>query len=92
VASSGSFSDFLIHHLDEACWMKDAWPIKASGSGERTFRSDPKTGEEWIDQNFDAYSTEYTFADGTKLLLEGRTIPGCHQEFATYAHGTKGKP
>jgi hypothetical protein len=23
-------------------------------------------------------------------LLEGRNIPGCHQEFASYAHGTKG--
>src|SRR5262249_12538361 len=29
-------------------------------------------------------------ADGAKLFLEGRTIPGCHQEFASYAHGTKG--
>jgi predicted dehydrogenase len=89
-ASGGAFSDFLIHNIDEACWMKGEWPVKVSGSGGRTFRFDPKTGEEWIDQNFDAYSAEYTFADGTKLMLEDRRIPGCHQEFATYAHGTKG--
>ncbi|MCA9204682.1 MAG: gfo/Idh/MocA family oxidoreductase, partial [Planctomycetales bacterium] len=25
-----------------------------------------------------------------KLYLNGRTMPGCHQEFASYAHGTKG--
>jgi predicted dehydrogenase len=43
-----------------------------------------------VDQNFDTYSTEFTFADGTKLYLEGRTIAGCHQEFASYCHGTKG--
>jgi hypothetical protein len=43
-----------------------------------------------VDQNFDSYSTEYTFADGSKLWLEGRTIPGCRQEFASYAHGSKG--
>src|SRR5581483_566177 len=50
----------------------------------RTYRGD------CIDQNFDTYSVEYTFDDGAKMLLEGRNIPGCHQEFASYAHGTKG--
>src|SRR5439155_11637833 len=44
----------------------------------------------FVDQNFDTYSTEYTFGDGTKLYLEGRCMTGCHQEFASYAHGTKG--
>jgi hypothetical protein len=33
---------------------------------------------------------EYTFADGTKLFLYGRTMVGCHDEFASYAHGSKG--
>jgi hypothetical protein len=64
--------------------MKDAWPVEAKGSGGRHYRND------YIDQNFDTYEVEYTFEDGTKLLLNGRTIPGCHQEFASYAHGTKG--
>ena len=84
-ASGGCYSDFLIHNIDECCWMKDAWPIKAQGSGGRQYNR-----EESVDQNFDTYSIEYTFADGAKLFLEGRTIPGCHQEFASYAHGTKG--
>jgi predicted dehydrogenase len=83
-ASGGCFSDFLIHNIDECCWMKDAWPVKAKGSGARCYRGD------CIDQNFDTYSVEYTFGDGTKLFLEGRNIPGCHQEFASYVHGTKG--
>ena len=43
-----------------------------------------------MDQNFDTYTTEFTFPDGTKLYMEGRTIAGCHQEFASYCHGTKG--
>jgi len=43
-----------------------------------------------VDQNFDVYAVEYTFADGTKLCFDGRHIPGCHNEFASYAHGTKG--
>jgi predicted dehydrogenase len=83
-ASGGSFSDFLIHNIDESCWMKDAWPVKAQALGGRTDRGNH------VDQNFDSYSVEYTFADGTKMLLEGRNLPGCHEEFASYAHGTKG--
>jgi predicted dehydrogenase len=83
-ASGGAFSDFLIHNIDECCWMKDAWPVSAKGSGGRHYRG------EYIDQNFDSYSTEFTFADGTKLYLEGRCMQGCHQEFASYVHGTRG--
>lgn len=83
-ASGGGFSDFLIHNIDECCWMKDAWPVKAEAAGGRHYR------EGYIDQNFDSYSVQYTFADGTKLQLEGRTMPGCKQEFASYAHGQKG--
>jgi predicted dehydrogenase len=83
-ASGGAFSDFLIHNIDESCWMKDAWPVNAKASGGRHYRGD------YVDQNFDTYSVEYTFADGAKLFLEGRCMQGCEGEFASYAHGTKG--
>ena len=83
-ASGGSYSDFLIHNIDECCWMKDAWPVEARASGGRHFRGN------FIDQNFDSYSVEYTFGDGSKFLLEGRSMDGCQQEFASYAHGSKG--
>lgn len=82
--SGGGFSDFLIHNIDECCWMKDAWPVEAKASGGRHYRG------ETVDQNFDTYSVEYTFEDGTKMMLNGRIMPGCHDEFASYAHGTKG--
>lgn len=83
-ASGGSFSDFFIHNIDEACWMKNDWPIEAKASGGRTDRGD------YIDQNFDHYSVEYTYKDGTKFYLEGRNAMGTHNEFATYVHGSKG--
>ncbi len=83
-ASGGAFSDFLIHNIDECCWMKNAWPVKAKAAGGRHYRGD------YVDQNFDHYSVEYTFADGTKLFLGGRTMSGCDKEFASYAQGTKG--
>ncbi|MEQ9412010.1 MAG: Gfo/Idh/MocA family oxidoreductase [Fuerstiella sp.] len=82
--SGGAVSDFLIHNIDESCWMKNAWPVEAKASGGRHYRGDH------VDQNFDTYSIEYTFEDGAKLFVNGRTIPGCHSEFASYAHGSKG--
>ena len=83
-ASGGVFHDYVAHNVDECCWMKDAWPVRADGMGARCYRGDA------VDQNFDHYSIEYTFADGTKLLLNSRYMPGCREEFASYAHGTKG--
>lgn len=83
-ASGGAYSDFLIHNIDESCWMKNAWPVEAKSSGGRHYRGD------YVDQNFDTYSTEFTFADGSKLFLEGRTMEGAYGEFASYAHGSKG--
>lgn len=83
-ASGGAYSDFLIHNIDECCMMKNAWPINAKASGGRHYRGN------YIDQNFDTYSVEYTFGDGAKLFLEGRTMTGAHNEFASYAHGSRG--
>lgn len=83
-ASGGCFSDFYIHNIDECCWMKDAWPIKAQASGGRHYRGDS------VDQNFDVYSVEYTFDDGAKLFLEGRCMTGCLADHSSLAHGSKG--
>jgi predicted dehydrogenase len=83
-ASGGVFSDYNIHQIDECCWMKNAWPVRAQGLGGRHYRGTS------VDQNFDVYAVEYTFADGAKLFFDGRCISGCHEEFASYAHGTQG--
>jgi predicted dehydrogenase len=83
-ASGGIFSDFNIHQIDECCWMKGAWPIRAHATGGRHYRGDS------LDQNFDNYAVEYTYPDGTKLFFIGRAETGCHDEFASYADGTKG--
>jgi predicted dehydrogenase len=83
-ASGGTFSDFYIHQIDECSWMKGAWPVRAHATGGRHYRG------EAIDQNFDNYAVEYTYPDGTKLFYYGRNEAGCHDEFASYAHGTKG--
>ena len=83
-ASGGVFSDYYIHQIDECSWMKDAWPVEAHALGGRHYRGDS------LDQNFDTYSVEYTYPDGTKLFFDGRNMKGCRDEFASYAHGSKG--
>lgn len=82
-ASGGCYSDFYIHNIDECCWMKGQWPVEAQASGGRHYR------ENYVDQNFDNYSVEYTFEDGTKLFLYGRCIAGCHDQFGSLVHGSK---
>jgi predicted dehydrogenase len=83
-ASGGLFSDFYVHQIDETCWMKNAWPVKAQALGGRHFRGN------FVDQNFDAYAVEYTFDDGSKLFFDGRTMVGCHNDMSSIAHGSKG--
>ncbi len=83
-ASGGCYSDFNIHNIDECCWMKESWPVQAQSTGGRHYRGDN------VDQNFDNYSTEYTFADGAKLFFYGRCMNGCYPLYGSFAHGTKG--
>ena len=66
--------------------MKDAWPIEAKACGGRHYRGND------VDQNFDVYSVEYTFPDGARLLLNGRNMNGCYDEFASYARRRRTRP
>ncbi len=83
-ASGGCFNDFYIHVIDHCCWMKNDWPIKAQALGGRHYRAD------CVDQNFDVYSVEYTFADGSKMIADGRCMSGATNIYKSYALGTKG--
>lgn len=83
-ASGGGFNDYYIHILDHLCWMKGSWPVKAQGVGGRHYRGN------FVDQNFDSYSVEYTFADGAKLHFDGRCMDGAANFYSSAAHGTKG--
>src|ERR1035437_9629263 len=82
-SSGGVCIELMIHQIDECFWIKDSWPVSAHGVGGRF------AGSTDCSQNLDSYSIEYTFADGTKALVTGRYIPNCHDDFATFVHGTK---
>lgn len=83
-ASGGVFSDYYIHQIDECSWMKNAWPVEAHGIGGRHYRGDS------LDQNFDTYSVQFVYPDGSRLYFDGRNMKGARDEFASYAHGSKG--
>ncbi len=81
---NGSFIlDWLIHNLDVCCWVKNAWPVQAQGQGGRQVRTE-------ADQLFDHYSVEYEFADGTRLMAQGRHIANCWGFFGDVIHGSNG--
>jgi predicted dehydrogenase len=80
--SSGFFIDWHCHNIDVACWAKGAWPVSVQGFGGRCY--------EQAGNQFDHYTVEYTFADGTKLLAFSRHIKGCWETYSDYAHGSKG--
>jgi predicted dehydrogenase len=81
---NGSFLlDWLIHNLDVCCWAKGAWPVSCQGQGGRQVRT-------LQDQLFDHYIAEYSFADGTRLVAEGRHMDQCWGFFGDVIHGAKG--
>jgi len=81
--SSAWFIEMMIHQVDECCWLKDGWPVSAQGLGGR----EPNSVD--CSQNVHTYAIEYTFADGTKAMVNSRSMTNCHNEFATFVHGTK---
>lgn len=80
--SSGFFVDWHCHNVDVACWTKDAWPVSAQGMGGRCF---PEAGSQ-----FDHYTVDYTFPDGSKLFSFSRHMKDCWGTYSDFAHGSKG--
>jgi predicted dehydrogenase len=81
---NGSFIvDWLIHNIDVCCWVKDGWPVSVQGMGGRQVRQER-------DQLFDHYMAEYSFADGTRMVAQGRHMNQCWSFFGDIIHGAKG--
>lgn len=81
---NGSFIvDWLIHNIDVCCWAKKDWPVSVQGMGGRQVRKE-------ADQLFDHYLAEYSFADGTRMLAQGRHINQCWDFFGDIVQGATG--
>jgi predicted dehydrogenase len=77
------FVDWLIHNIDVGCWAKGGWPVSVQGMGGRQVRQEP-------DQLYDHYMAEYTFPDGTRMVVQGRHMLRCWDFFGVVLHGTRG--
>ncbi|MCC7465913.1 MAG: Gfo/Idh/MocA family oxidoreductase, partial [Saprospiraceae bacterium] len=74
-----------VHNLDVSNWAKQAYPVKAYGSGGRQVRIGPETGE-----IYDHHTVEFEYADGTRMFSQCRQIPGTKDSVTEGFHGTKG--
>jgi predicted dehydrogenase len=74
-----------VHNLDVSNWAKQAYPVKAYGSGGRQVRIGPDTGE-----IYDHHTVEFEYADGTRMFSQCRQIPGTKDSVTEGFHGTKG--
>jgi predicted dehydrogenase len=74
-----------IHNLDVINWLMDGPPSEAQGQGGRQVRIGKDAG-----QIYDHHFVEFTYPNGVKLLSQCRHIPGCWNQVAEYAHGSKG--
>ncbi len=81
--SGGLFAEMNIHQIDEICWIMDAWPVSAHGISGRAANSND------CGQSLDSFTIEWTFPSGAKGFDVVRWLPGCHEEFATFIHGTR---
>ncbi|MEM7574008.1 MAG: Gfo/Idh/MocA family oxidoreductase [Bacteroidota bacterium] len=74
-----------IHNLDVGNWVKNAYPVKASGYGGRHMRTGKEHGE-----IFDHHFVEYTYADGSKMISQCRHWNGCSTQVTEAFQGTNG--
>jgi predicted dehydrogenase len=74
-----------VHNLDVSNWAKQAYPVRAHGSGGRQVRIGKEYGE-----IYDHHVVEFEYADGSRMFSQCRQIPGTKDSVTEGFHGTKG--
>ncbi|UJH90169.1 Gfo/Idh/MocA family oxidoreductase [Antarcticibacterium sp. 1MA-6-2] len=84
---SGDFIvEMFVHSLDMISWaMGDKVPVRATGSGGRQARVEPKFGN-----IYDHFATEYEYENGAKAYTFTRQQDGASTENSLEIFGTKG--
>lgn len=76
-----------IHSLDKVGWaMNNVYPIKATSSGGRVQRVDPKYGN-----IYDHFNTVYEWESGVKAFSSCRQWDNASTDVSDWVFGTKGK-
>ena len=71
-----------VHNIDVINWFTGSHPVKAVSFGSRQRR---KTGDQ-----YDNFSTDFTFDNGMHLHSMCRQINGCENNVSEVIHGTEG--
>jgi predicted dehydrogenase len=74
------------HELDVMDWAMKDHPTECNGMGGRT----PLSSEPRFGQDYDHHFHEYTYADGTKMYSQSRTLNGTWSPITEHIHGDKG--
>ncbi len=84
---SGDFNvEQHVHFLDLCAWiLKDQYPVRATGTGGRTWRTAPEYGN-----IYDHHAVTYEYASGLRVLSHCRQYPGAHNDSTILVVGTKG--
>ena len=85
---SGDFNvEQHVHSLDNMGWaMQDEPPVRASGSGGRQVRTDPKYGNV-----YDHFNVVYEYPNGVKAFARCRHWRGCTNDVTDHIFGSKGR-
>ncbi|MEX2231164.1 MAG: Gfo/Idh/MocA family oxidoreductase [Cyclobacteriaceae bacterium] len=78
--------EMIVHSLDMMSWaMGDKMPIRATGTGGRQVRVDPKFGN-----IYDHFAIEYEYENGARGFSFSRQQPGCSSRNSVEIAGTLG--
>jgi predicted dehydrogenase len=78
--------EMIVHSLDMMTWaMGDKVPVRATGTGGRQVRVDPKFGN-----IYDHFAIEYEYDNGARGFSFSRQQPGCSNRNTVEIAGTEG--
>ena len=78
--------EMIVHSLDMMAWaMGDKMPVRATGTGGRQVRVDPKFGN-----IYDHFAIEYEYENGARGFSFSRQQPGCSNRNTVEIAGTEG--
>ncbi len=79
--------EMIVHSLDMMTWaMGDKTPVRATGTGGRQVRVDPKFGN-----IYDHFAVEYEYEKGVRGFSFSRQQPGCSNRNTVEISGSEGE-
>ena len=82
----GQIVEQHVHNIDVCNWVMGAHPVRAFASGGCAWR--PR--EEWYGDIYDHLTTDFEYADGTRMMSMCRQYRGCDNNISEFVVGSSG--